>query len=250
MPTIVLLRHGRTTANASGILAGWAPAVHLDSTGVDQAARVAGRWQADRPAAIVSSPLPRCLETASAFGTDVEVHQEARLGECHYGAWTGRPLRDLAAEPLWRTVQDDPEHARFPDHPDYRAESLPQMRDRALAALTEWDQRIAAEHGPTAVWVAVSHGDVIKALVAEALGSGLRHFQRIVVDPASVSILRWGDRPAVARVNDTGTDPITQAELHRFDPVRKDGSEDAAAEHRSAAGNDGDGIVGGGAGAP
>ena len=81
------------------------------------------------------------------------------------------------------------------------------MQLRAVDAVRDWDARVAAEHGDGAVWVAVSHGDVIKALVADAAGSHLDAFQRIVVDPASVSVVRYTDlRPFVLRVNDTGGD--------------------------------------------
>ena len=61
------------------------------------------------------------------------------LGECHYGAWTGRPIAELVSEPLWRTVQDDPSTARFPDSERYAAESLAEMSDRITSAVRRID---------------------------------------------------------------------------------------------------------------
>ena len=242
MTVVVLARHGRTRANADGLLAGWTPGVVLDDTGRDQAARLGGRLAAAPVVAVVSSPLERCLETAAAIrdawdgaNADAEppaLHTDERLGEAHYGAWTGRALKDLAKEPLWRAVQDRPSTVTFPAHPEHAHESLQQMQARAVEALASWHARIAAEHGPHAVWVAVSHGDVIKALLADALGTPLDRFQRIVIDPGSVSIVQQTRRhPVVLRVNDSGAD------LLRFPPPPAD-----------QVGEAGDVVVGGGAG--
>ncbi|MFZ1288251.1 MAG: MSMEG_4193 family putative phosphomutase [Candidatus Phosphoribacter sp.] len=217
MPTVLLVRHGRTTANASGVLAGWLPEVALDEVGRAQAETV-GRRIADAGLTVVkvvASPLQRCLETArilvaaddGAHGIRVEV--DDRLGECRYGSWTGRRLSELAKEPLWRVVQDQPSAATFPDGAADTAgmpgESIAAMAARAVAAIRETDAAVGAEHGTDAVWIAVSHGDVIKSIIADAAGMHLDLFQRIVVDPASVSILRYTPaRPFVIRVNDTG----------------------------------------------
>ena len=212
---MLLVRHGRTTANASGTLAGWLPGVTLDEVGRHQADAVGGRLQQAgvRPVRVVSSPLTRCLETAErllgggAGGIPIEVDE--RLGECRYGAWTGRPLAELAKEPLWRGVQDHPSAAAFPDGEAETAgmpgESIAAMSARAVAAVREIDAAVAAAHGPAAVWVAVSHGDVIKAILADAAGAHLDHFQRLVVDPSSVSVVRYtSSRPFVLRTNDVG----------------------------------------------
>ena len=76
------------------------------------------------------------------------------------------------------------------------------MQDRAVAAVRRHDARVAAEHGDDAVWLAVSHGDVIKSILADALGTHLDLFQRIHVDPASVSIVRYTEsRPFVIGTN-------------------------------------------------
>ncbi|MFC8451057.1 histidine phosphatase family protein [Kitasatospora sp. NPDC057223] len=209
MPTLLLVRHGRSTANTAGILAGWTPGVDLDDTGRDQAAALAARLAAVPIAKVVSSPLERCrqtLEPLLAVRPELGVPElggpalDERLGECHYGDWTGRPLAELAAEPLWRTVQDHAAGAAFPG-----GESLRELSHRTVTAVREWNEKIAAEHGGDAVWVACSHGDVIKAVVADALGLHLDHFQRISVEPCSVTAIRYTPlRPFVLRMGDTG----------------------------------------------
>jgi probable phosphomutase (TIGR03848 family) len=200
--TVLLLRHGRTTANAGGVLAGWTPGVLLDETGTAQVQAVGERLAKVPLAAIVSSPLERCRQTADAIavGRELAVQSDDRLGEARYGDWTGRTLKELVKEPLWKVVQQHPSAAVFPGP---EGEGLAQTQARAVAAVREWNAKL----GPDAVWLACSHGDVIKAIVADALGLHLDQFQRIVVDPASVSIVTYTEtRPFVVRVNDTGGD--------------------------------------------
>ncbi|WP_426504292.1 MSMEG_4193 family putative phosphomutase [Dactylosporangium sp. McL0621] len=206
MTTVLLLRHGRTTTNATGVLAGHQP-VGLDEVGRGQAVAVGERLAAAKLplAAVVSSPLPRCRETLSLAMPDVtDVVEDAGIIECRYGDWTGRPLKDLAKDPLWATVQAHPSAARFPGED---AESMAEMSARAIASVRGWDARLAASHGPEAVWLACSHGDIIKAIVADALGMHLDLFQRIAVEPASVTVIRYTPlRSFVLRLNDTGGD--------------------------------------------
>jgi probable phosphomutase (TIGR03848 family) len=200
--TVILLRHGRTTANTGGVLAGWTPGVRLDDSGRAQAEAVAARLAPVPLAGVVSSPLERCQETAGAVvaGRELELQTDDRLGEARYGEWTGKTIKELAKQPLWKVVQHHPSAAVFPG-PD--GEGLAQTQARAVAAVREWN----AELGPEAVWLACSHGDVIKAVLADALGLHLDQFQRIVVDPASISIVTYTEtRPFVVRVNDTGGD--------------------------------------------
>jgi probable phosphomutase (TIGR03848 family) len=200
--TVILLRHGRTTANTNGVLAGWTPGVLLDETGAAQVRAVGERLAKVPLAAVVSSPLERCRQTADAVaeGRDLEVQSDDRLGEARYGDWTGRTLKDLVKEPLWKVVQQHPSAAVFPGP---EGEGLAQTQARAVSAVREWNAKL----GPGAVWLACSHGDVIKAILADALGLHLDQFQRIVVDPASVSVVTYTEtRPFVVRVNDTGGD--------------------------------------------
>jgi len=211
MPLVILVRHGRTPANAQGILAGWTPGVHLDDQGVAQAEAAAERLRPVSLSAIVSSPLERTVQTAEAIDRRQRrapgIALDDRLGECRYGEWTNRPLAELAKSPLWRTVQERPSAVTFPE-----GESLPQMQARALAAVHEWNARL----GDRATYAIVSHGDVIKAILADALGTHLDQFQRIVVDPASISVIRYGARGVqVLHVNDRGSDLSSLARTRR-----------------------------------
>lgn len=201
MATVLLLRHGRTTANADGGLAGRRP-VELDDTGRAQATAVGERLKAVPLAAVVTSPLIRCRQTLELALPSAEPHPEDGLIECGYGAWEGQPLKKLAKDPLWPVVQQHPSAAVFPG-----GEAMADMASRAVAAVRAWDARVTAEHGPHAIWLACSHGDVIKAIVADALGVHLDLFQRIVADPASLTAISYTPtRPFLLRLNDTGGD--------------------------------------------
>lgn len=201
MPLLFLIRHGRTTANASGILAGWQPGVYLDEVGSKQADAVAVRL-ADVPLdAVISSPLERTRQTAEVIAgaqQGAARHVDERIGECRYGQWEGRSLKALAKEPLWAAVQAHPSSVTFP-----KGESMLAMQHRAVQAVRDWN----AQLGERACYAMVSHGDVIKAIIADALGMHLDQFQRITVDPCSVSVIRYTPlRPFVVRTNDVGGD--------------------------------------------
>jgi probable phosphomutase (TIGR03848 family) len=201
MATVILLRHGRTSANVAGMLAGRSRGVHLDDVGRRQAEGAASRLAGVPLRDVVSSPLERCRETARAVVAAQEgsprIHTDKGLTECDYGEWQGRPLKELAKLALWKTVQSQPSAVTFP-----AGESLTQMQARAVDAVRRRDAAVSAEHGEGAVWVAVSHGDVIKSVIADALGMHLDLFQRIQVDPASISVIRYTDaRPYVLASN-------------------------------------------------
>ncbi len=203
MTTVLLIRHGRTTANSAGVLAGWTPNVHLDEKGELQAAALGERLASVGLDRIVASPLERCQETAALINRPrgkfpLSIELDERIGECHYGDWTGRTLKDLAKEPMWKVVQQHPAAAVFPGS---EGESLAQMSSRAVAAVRDWN----AQLGSDATYAIVSHGDVIKAILADAMGLHLDSFQRIGIDPASLSVVRYTPyRPMIERVNDTG----------------------------------------------
>ncbi len=201
MATVILVRHGRTTANATGMLAGRTLGVTLDEVGRDQAARAGERLAAVPLAGVVSSPLERCRETSGLIlahqDSSLVSSVDADITECDYGAWQGRSLSDLAQEKLWSVVQSQPSAAVFPD-----GESMATMQARSVAAIRRHDAHFESQFGPGAVWVAVSHGDIIKSILADALGMHLDLFQRISVGPASVSIVRYGlHRPNVIATN-------------------------------------------------
>ncbi len=210
MAYCILIRHGRSTANTRGVLAGWLPGVSLDETGREQAAALVDRLEGTPFVHLATSPLDRCRETAEplavAHGLTPAVHDG--IGECRYGTWTGRPLKELADEPLWRTVQDRPSEAVFPDG-EFPGESIPAMASRAATTIREIDAAVTREHGAHAVWGAFSHGDIIKAVLADAVGTALDDFQRLHVDPASVSVVHYTDaRPMLLRANDAGTSSL------------------------------------------
>lgn len=205
MATVLLVRHGRTTANASGLLAGRADGVSLDQIGREQAVLIADRLAAVPVVGVVSSPLERCQQTTQ-FIVDrqagnphapIDINLDSDLTECDYGQWQGRTLSDLATEDLWSVVQSQPSAVTFPG-----GESMAAMQARSVAAIRRLDASFESVHGPGAVWVAVSHGDIIKSILADALGMHLDLFQRINVGPASVSIVRYGaSRPSVYATN-------------------------------------------------
>ena len=240
MTTVLIVRHG-LTASTGKALTGWLPGIGLDDRGRQQATTVAGRLAGLRLAAIVSSPLDRCQQTAEiinageasngqpADGGRVVVQTDERLGECRYGDWTGKSLRQLAREPLWRVVQAHPSAVRFPG-PD--GESMIAMQQRAVSAVRDWNCRL----GRDAVYLICSHGDVIKAILADALGMHLDMSQRIQADPCSLSVVRYTAlRPFVLRMNDTSSDSAGLAAL-------------AAKPARPAAAAETDAQIGGGAG--
>jgi probable phosphomutase (TIGR03848 family) len=170
--------------------------------------------------------------TTAAAVDKVEVDE--RFGEVRYGDWTGRPLKELAKEPLWRVVQAHPSAARFPGE---EGESLAEAQHRALTAVRDWNTRL----GPDATYLVCSHGDIIKAIVADALGLHLDQFQRIQADPASLTVIRYTElRPFVVRLNDTGGGVDTL-----LTPPDKGAGEDGGGD--GDAGEAGDAPVGGGA---
>ncbi|WP_328325008.1 MULTISPECIES: histidine phosphatase family protein [unclassified Streptomyces] len=228
MATLILVRHGRSTANTSGVLAGRTPGVSLDERGATQAAGLPDRLAGLPLTAVVTSPLQRCRETVApllAARPELTLHTEDRISECDYGDWAGRKLAELNDEPLMRTVQQHPSAAAFPG-----GESMRAMQARAVDAVRDWNARIDAEHGENAVYAMCSHGDIIKSVIADALGMHLDLFQRIHVDPCSLTAIRYTEvRPFVLRLGDTG-------EFGSLAPRESAPGSDAA--------------VGGGAGAP
>ncbi|AJW39063.1 Phosphoglycerate mutase [Rhodococcus sp. B7740] len=233
--TVILLRHGRSTSNTAGTLAGRSAGVELDDRGREQAQAVADRL-GDLPVAeIVRSPLLRCEQTVEPLAARLGLTPlvEDRLVEVDYGQWTGRTIKELLAEPLWKVVQQHPSAAVFPE-----GEGLATVQQRAVRAVREHDARLAAHHGRDVLWVACSHGDVIKSVLSDAMGAHLDSFQRIVADPASISVVRYtSTRPFVLRTNDTGSD------LSVFVPKAEEPSTPEAGNADSS-----DAVVGGGAG--
>jgi len=228
---VLVVRHG-LTASTGKALTGWTPGISLDDRGREQAAALGERLSGVPIDAIITSPLERCQETAALIAAAREqspvTHVDDRLGECRYGDWTGRPLKRLAADPLWPVVQAHPSAVRFPGP---AGESMLAMQQRAVAAIRDWNAAL----GRDAVWLACSHGDVIKAILADSLGMHLDMLQRIQVDPCSLSAIRYTPlRPFVLRMNDTGGEvaglvrPVRQRRARQAD-AQVGGGDGAAA---------------------
>jgi probable phosphomutase (TIGR03848 family) len=233
--TVLLVRHGLTAATGR-TLSGWTPGIGLDERGTAQARALAARLAPLPLDAIVSSPLDRCQQTAAAIAADGQdrpsLATDERVGECHYGDWTGQELKVLAKDPLWKVVQAHPSAVRFPG-PD--GEAMLDMQHRAVAAVRDWNTRL----GDKATYVVCSHGDVIKAIVADALGLHLDLSQRIQPDPCSLTVIRYTPmRPFLLRMNDTG------GGVEDLIPREPEPGQDGQASEEES-----DAVVGGGAGA-
>ncbi len=202
MATLVLIRHARTEETGS-LLSGRREGIPLSSAGRGEAKLLGDRLAGIRFAGIVSSPIQRCQETvdairetrAASIPARPEVVIEERLTEVDYGTWTGKELKVLAKDPLWKIVQRQPSAMQFPN-----GESLRAAATRASEAIRDWDATFKEDD----LWLAVSHGDIIKAIVSDAMGAPLDLFQRIVIDPASITVIRFGgERPTILRLNES-----------------------------------------------
>lgn len=200
--TVILLRHGRSTSNTAHTLAGRSAAIDLDDRGRAQAAELLD-WTAELPIReLVCSPLLRCRRTLEPLAESLGLQPviDERLSEVDYGQWTGCRIGELVKEPLWAVVQAHPSAAVFPG-----GEGLAQVQARAVAAVREHDRRLADRDGADALWLACTHGDVIKAVLVDALGLHLDNFQRVTTDPGSMSVIRYtAMRPFVLHINHTG----------------------------------------------
>jgi len=195
MRLLLLLRHA-VTEHTGARLSGWTPGLHLSEEGRRQADGLAGRLGPVPLDAVYASPLERCQETAAAVAEAKGLKLQTLEGviEVGYGDWTGRTLKELAREPLWKVVQATPSAARFPE-----GESLFEMQARAVQAV----ERLREAH-PRQTVALCSHADVIKALTCHYLGMHLDLFQRVVVSPASVTAFAFGPVPYLVRLNDAG----------------------------------------------
>jgi probable phosphomutase (TIGR03848 family) len=224
--TVLLVRHGLTTTTGQ-VLTGWTPGIGLDDRGKKQAETLAARLDRIDLDAIVTSPLQRCRETAQAIAdrrSGQKIEEDDRLGECEYGEWTGQTLTDLQKDPLWAVVQRHPSAVTFPG-----GESMLDMQHRAVSAVREYNATL----GQHATYLICSHGDVIKAIVADSLGLHLDQSQRIQVDPCSLTVIRYTPlRPFLLKMNDTGEIVLPKEPEEKPDETK----------------DDGDAMVGGGAG--
>jgi probable phosphomutase (TIGR03848 family) len=255
--TVLLVRHG-LTATTGQLLTGWTPGVGLDERGRAQAKALGERLASVPLDAIVTSPLDRCRQTVEEIvaarggraGQDARQGKgdpvvEERVGECKYGDWTGQPLNDLVKDPLWPVVQAHPSAVRFPGP---GGETMLDMQHRAVSAVREWNERL----GKAATYLICSHGDVIKAIVADSLGLHLDQCQRIVADPCSLTVIRYTPlRPFLLRLNDTGggVDDLLPPPPAEAQSAGADQGQPAAPPPGSGTlGSESDAVIGGGAG--
>lgn len=199
---VVLIRHAHSIANAQGLLSGRIAGVHLSPIGITQSQELISRLGAIKVAALRLSPLERCRESISPWwdgvgkshNRGVEIAEDHNLLEVDYGKWSGKKISVLATNKSWKTVQNNPSAMYFP-----LGEGMAQMQERAMRAVHE-----SLNVKRKGVVVLVSHGDIIKSIVASSLGMHLDDFQRIVIDPASISIIDFGGaKPRVLLLNDS-----------------------------------------------
>jgi probable phosphoglycerate mutase len=199
---LVLIRHAHSEANAAGILSGRLPNVHLSEKGLAQSEQLAVRLGNFTVSNLRISPMERCFETISPWINSIVMPNNPRfqpiideeLTEVDYGLWSGKKLSILSKNKLWKTVQESPSRMYFP-----KGEGIAQMQSRAMKSV---HQAVSSKAKGCAV--IVSHGDVIKSIIASALGMHLDEFQRIVIDPASISIVDYSTmKPRVLLLNDS-----------------------------------------------
>ncbi|ASY22586.1 probable phosphoglycerate mutase [Candidatus Planktophila versatilis] len=202
MARIILLRHAHSIANESGILAGQLPGISLSKKGSQQAIDLVDRIGKVSFDSIRMSPMQRCqetlapwLESAHSNGLKRFILDE-KLIEMNYGSWSGKKLNSLAKQPLWKIIQKTPSKVEFP-----QGERMTAMQKRAVASVEE-----AVLEKSKGTHLFVSHGDVIKAMVASLLKMKLDNFQSLVIDPASITMLEYdGDSARLILFNDNIT---------------------------------------------
>ena len=212
---VVLIRHAHSQANAKEILSGRILGVHLSAVGVEQSHTLTSRLGKTKISALRISPMERCNETISPWwesigkscNRNVELSIDNNLTEVDYGRWSGKKLSALSKLKQWKTVQNKPSAMYFP-----LGEGLAQMQERAMRSVYE---SVNTKKGAV---ILVSHGDVIKSIIASTLGMHLDNFQRIVIDPASISVIDFSSSiPRLLLLNDSQS----QLEGLLNAPVRK-----------------------------
>ncbi len=204
MASVILVRHSRSTANTAGVLAGQAPGISLDETGFTQAQGLTARIGDVLISRVISSPLQRCIETISPWHekySKAAIEIDESFIESDYGSWTGRKLGELAKEPLWEQVQKTPSTVTFPE-----GESFLQMYARVSSGLDSIIETMTDNDNV----IVVSHGDIIKLAIAKILDLPVDKFQKLVIDPASISIVKVDKsenetRTALISMNESGT---------------------------------------------
>ena len=211
MARLVFIRHAHSTANDAGILSGQLPGISLSKKGKKQAQELVERLGASSFDSIRVSPMQRCEETIapwinSQYSRGMKSYQiDESLIEMNYGTWSGRKLSSLSREKMWKEIQERPSTVQFPE-----GERMKAMQKRALMSISD-----ALEEKKNGTHLFVSHGDVLKALVASLLKMKLEDFQSLVIDPASVTVLDFdGSKSRLLAFNDSHSPiaPMTSME--------------------------------------
>ncbi len=200
MARLVFIRHAHSTANDAGILSGQLPGVSLSKKGIKQAHDLVERIGASSFDSARISPLQRCEETITPWlnskyskGLKSYLIDDALI-EMNYGTWSGRKLSSLSREKMWREIQERPSTVQFP-----AGERMKAMQKRALSSVSD---ALAEKKNGTHLFV--SHGDVLKAVVASLLKMKLDDFQSLVIDPASVTVIDFdGNKSRLLAFNDS-----------------------------------------------
>ncbi len=200
MARLVFIRHAHSTANDAGILSGQLPGVSLSKKGIKQAHDLVERIGASSFDSARISPLQRCEETITPWlnsryskGLKSYLIDDALI-EMNYGTWSGRKLSSLSREKMWREIQERPSTVEFPG-----GERMKAMQKRALSSVSD---ALAEKKNGTHLFV--SHGDVLKAVVASLLKMKLDDFQSLVIDPASVTVIDFdGSKSRLLAFNDS-----------------------------------------------
>ena len=211
MARLVFIRHAHSTANDAGILSGQLPGISLSKKGKKQAQELVERLGASSFDSIRVSPMQRCEETIapwinSRYSRGMKSYQiDESLIEMNYGTWSGRKLSSLSREKMWKEIQERPSTVQFPE-----GERMKAMQKRALMSISD-----ALEEKKNGTHLFVSHGDVLKALVASLLKMKLDDFQSLVIDPASVTVIDFdGSKSRLLAFNDSHSPiaPMTSME--------------------------------------
>jgi probable phosphomutase (TIGR03848 family) len=208
---LVFIRHAHSTANDAGILSGQLPGISLSKKGKKQAQELVERLGASSFDSIRVSPMQRCEETIapwinSRYSRGMKSYQiDESLIEMNYGTWSGRKLSSLSREKMWKEIQERPSTVQFP-----QGERMKAMQKRALMSISD-----ALEEKKNGTHLFVSHGDVLKALVASLLKMKLDDFQSLVIDSASVTVIDFdGSKSRLLAFNDSHSPiaPMTSME--------------------------------------
>ena len=222
MTILLLIRHASNDFVKEGRLAGWLPEVHLNAQGQREADALARHLNHVAISAIYSSPLDRCMETATAVALcqKLPIHVRDELGEFRSGDWQGKKVDELKDTDTWKQLQSQPSGVRLPN-----GETIDEVQKRMTAMI----DAIIKQH-PNEVVAVFSHADPLKATIAYYLKMNLNDFQRIVISPASVTVFFFGENGAhLFKLNDTDKLPPFKTE-----PTEKKEEKDRKEEPKMA----------------